>query len=333
MNLRNTRNRYRFNSLMQRWNVYSTYWNRTLRSIENGTYFRNVARAGRDAIRKGVDIPDEVLRALPPLQREKLLAQRDKLRAKAVAEGKLPASGEPAAVGSRPGVVQISEDEAAENEKIFSSDGDFDATFDNLFGSLGEDAAKATAPVAPPSRPPAPTAPPSRPPAPPVAVSPPTAPSSRPPAPGAPRPPTAPPSRPPPIPAAARAPTAPPSVPPGARPPTAPPSVPPAARPAPGTPAAGAPRPVAPPTRPPTPRPPTKIPPGMDERSMQELYQRFLAAKREVGEDPSNVKYESLLQTVAAQAPKIMAQHHAQGVEFQVAVKDNKVILKAQPKK
>ena len=69
MNIRNTGIRYRFNALSQRWGVYQTYWNRTLRAIESGTYTRNVVKAGREAVRRGVEMPEEVLRAPPRARR------------------------------------------------------------------------------------------------------------------------------------------------------------------------------------------------------------------------------------------------------------------------
>ena len=39
-----------------------------------------------------------------------------------------------------------------------------------------------------------------------------------------------------------------------------------------------------------------------------------------------------LLRTIEQQAPKIMEEHHAKGVEFHVVVKDNQVVLRAKPK-
>jgi hypothetical protein len=58
--IRNTGQRFRFHSLQQRWNIYITYWNRTMREIEAGTYKRDVARVTRKAAREGQAIPDEV---------------------------------------------------------------------------------------------------------------------------------------------------------------------------------------------------------------------------------------------------------------------------------
>jgi hypothetical protein len=59
--IRNTGLRFRFNTMLQKWNIYVTYWNRTLREIENGTYVRHVARARRAAEREGKQLPSEML--------------------------------------------------------------------------------------------------------------------------------------------------------------------------------------------------------------------------------------------------------------------------------
>lgn len=42
--IRNTALKFRFRSMVQKFHSYSTYWNRTLREIENGTYRRHIER-------------------------------------------------------------------------------------------------------------------------------------------------------------------------------------------------------------------------------------------------------------------------------------------------
>lgn len=54
--IRNTGLRYRYRTLVQRLNVYRTYWSRNLRAIENGTFFRDVAKASRNLAQKGLDM-------------------------------------------------------------------------------------------------------------------------------------------------------------------------------------------------------------------------------------------------------------------------------------
>ena len=57
--IRNTGARFRFHSLQQKWNIYVTYWNRTMREIEAGTYRRDVARLTRKVDREGGEITEE----------------------------------------------------------------------------------------------------------------------------------------------------------------------------------------------------------------------------------------------------------------------------------
>jgi hypothetical protein len=52
-----------------------------------------------------------------------------------------------------------------------------------------------------------------------------------------------------------------------------------------------------------------------------------------VGERTDNLSYDKLVSTLSKQAPAIMKQHNARGVEFNVVVKGDKVVLKAKPKK
>jgi hypothetical protein len=83
----------------------------------------------------------------------------------------------------------------------------------------------------------------------------------------------------------------------------------------------------------PRPAPAAPTPPGMNQRQVQDLYQKYVQAKKSVGEPTDAKTYDRLLRTLHAQAPKIMKQHRASEVEFQVAVKDNAVVLQAKPKK
>jgi hypothetical protein len=99
--------------------------------------------------------------------------------------------------------------------------------------------------------------------------------------------------------------------------------------------------PKPPPPKPPPPPPPpppakpsaTKPPPGMSEQQARDLHARYVQARKLVGDKAADVTYEKLMATLHKQAPKIMSDHKASGVEFNVVIKDDKVILKAKPKK
>ena len=62
------------------------------------------------------------------------------------------------------------------------------------------------------------------------------------------------------------------------------------------------------------------------------LYAKYVKAKEMVGEAAGPGAYGKLLKTINSQAPKIMDQYKAKGVEFSVVVKDNQVIIRAKPK-
>ena len=54
--INNTRLRYRYRSLVARFNTYRTYWYRTMRAINNGTYHRDVARLRRKMSAEGINV-------------------------------------------------------------------------------------------------------------------------------------------------------------------------------------------------------------------------------------------------------------------------------------
>ena len=71
----------------------------------------------------------------------------------------------------------------------------------------------------------------------------------------------------------------------------------------------------------------------MSEQQARDLHAKYVQARKLVGEKTDDVTYEKLMATLHKQAPKIMSDHKASGVEFNVVIKDDKVILKAKPKK
>jgi hypothetical protein len=51
--------RFRFQALTQKWVLHLTYWNRTMREIEAGTYRRDIARAQRHMAQRGGVLTEE----------------------------------------------------------------------------------------------------------------------------------------------------------------------------------------------------------------------------------------------------------------------------------
>jgi hypothetical protein len=70
----------------------------------------------------------------------------------------------------------------------------------------------------------------------------------------------------------------------------------------------------------------------MTDADVKALYARYVQAKELVGQSPGPGAFSQLLNTIHAQAPKIMEQYQAQGVDFSVVIKDNQVIIRAKPK-
>jgi hypothetical protein len=92
LQIRNTGMRYRLATLTQKFGAYNSYWKRTLRQIENGTYIRNLSKIGREAVRTGAEIPEEILAAMPKRMREQVL--RDREQALAIAKRRRGDAGE-----------------------------------------------------------------------------------------------------------------------------------------------------------------------------------------------------------------------------------------------
>ncbi|MBC7978062.1 MAG: hypothetical protein H7138_24025, partial [Myxococcales bacterium] len=93
MQIRNTALRYRYATLGQKFGSYNSYWRRTLRQIESGTYTRNLSKIGRQAARSGSDLPEEILAAMPKRMREQVKRDRDAALAAAKRREKAPSDG------------------------------------------------------------------------------------------------------------------------------------------------------------------------------------------------------------------------------------------------
>lgn len=77
MPIHNASLRFRFQSLMQKWVVLTTYWNRTLREIEAGTFRRDLAKAHRFlAERGGAFTEADAIRLGIPASRAKAFVER-----------------------------------------------------------------------------------------------------------------------------------------------------------------------------------------------------------------------------------------------------------------
>lgn len=97
--------RFRYQALSQKWVLHTTYWNRTMREIEAGTYRRDMARAQRHLAQRGgvlseeeaiaIGIPKNRVRAFIARQ-QKDAAKRNTSDLKAVTDSHPAASESPA---------------------------------------------------------------------------------------------------------------------------------------------------------------------------------------------------------------------------------------------
>ncbi len=364
--IRNTALRFRLTTVTQKFGSYNTYWKRTMQSIEQGRYQRDINRARRKAQRQGEDIPDELLNSMPKAMRDRI--RRDREKVAEVAERNehddeamifdsvpeehdtedwdlqhlldgLDGDAAPVAKPARPQVYQIDDNDDMLDDRI-----------DELFAAITDEPPK----PAPRPQPAARTAPPQ-----PAAIE--RTPVPQPVQAAQPRPPQpvqAAQARPSQLPPIERTPALQPAQtnvtgslssgsvtqqpPPQARPP-APRAVPdigarPPATPPRAVPDIGARPPATPPARPATPaaaaRPtPAAIPPppGMTEAETRSLYEQYRQARQLVGGE--DISYDRLKQKLNEQAPRIMQQYKAKGLQYDVVVKDDKVVLKASPKR
>jgi hypothetical protein len=359
---RNTALRFRYHQLYQRYTTLATYWQRTARQIEEGTYRRQLQRINRRRV-------DEVARTLAPprpaeesstpppafelnpdetLDVRSLLDDFDLDQVASALEVSLPqasvpakASGEMAAHLRATGRMSVPN--AASLGPVAAAPAAPEAAprtvgrFARPNANAGAPPAMAPANDVTPAKPAAND--PPRPPAlPPTGRGTGTVPMPPPSSRGAvPMPP--PPSRGtgtvpmPPIPSAARAggTGTVPMPPPPAKPPlpnvaakAGPPPVAPAARPAP--PAAVPARPSVPTAR--TPQPTGAVPrvEGLDEQRMRRIYDEYAAAKRKNNE--GEVRFETLAGSISKMMPDLSKKHAGKQIDFEVVLKDGRVGLK-----
>jgi hypothetical protein len=307
--IRNTALRFRLTTITQKFGSYNTYWKRTIQAIEQGRYARDIAKAQRRANRMGEDVPDELLVNMPKAMRDRIRRDREKLAAHGDAEH---AGHEEAMVYDFPPEDSDTEPDLDIQRILDGLDRETAPAVrpqarqqvhqieeDDFDGRLDELFASLTGEAEPVAAPPPKPAPAPRP-APAQAATPPRAIPD--------------------IPAR-----------PAATPPRAIPDIP--AR----TAATSRPATSSPSASPVRPAPPVETsavppPPGMTEAETRVLYEQYRQARQLVG-GGDDMTYDRLKRKLNEQAPRLMEQYNAQGVRYDVVVKDDKVVLKATPKR
>ena len=67
------------------------------------------------------------------------------------------------------------------------------------------------------------------------------------------------------------------------------------------------------------------------EAEWREVYQKFVAAKKECGEPTDSLTYEKFEVTLRKNRDAIMQRHRVQRVKFSVYIKEGRAALKANP--
>jgi hypothetical protein len=354
--IRNTALRYRFQMLLQKYNTYQTHWQRVCREIENGTYKRHLLRAQRrfgssrpPRRRSSMLPPDPRPEPGAPLPQDLAaeLAELDREFAPASVDVEIPFDDKPSSrppprPTPRPPVVSIPPSPglpssafaappaprpvAAGGSPVWKKVGP---------GAPGPSPAQGApspwrGPAAPSPPPPHPSPAGPQPPLramPPVGLPPAPPPARRPSPPGGP-------AQPPARPAATAAPSAPKAAPPAHPRPDGPQSVPrPVQAGAPPAPPPRAqpprPNPSSPPPRPPSFAPPRPAPaPGeLSDKRLRQIYVEYVDARRRQNESTAAITYQSVAKSLRESEDKLR-QRHGKDVDFEVAVKDGKTILR-----
>ncbi len=356
----NTAKRFKFQTLVQRYNSLQQYWNRTCRDIENGTYKRHVQRAER---RFGVTGDADQTLGKNATQREDATAESDEADpAKKAAAAREQAGNDLASLldsntdldTAMSNVLAELEKKPARTEPVATAEKPNDTTGrttnTGLLGRLGKSEEGRETGLRTKTSP-RPTGLQGLPPLKPVAKSStgksvPPRPTPRaergaqiiPQQPANPRLPSRPPQRP------ARPLTSPgvaglpPIKPPAApliKPPAAPPLKPPAAPPLKPPAAPPLKPPAAPPLKPPTaagaPAPPRRAvaqPSGgqLSENRIKALHQSYVDARKQT--NASSVSLEKLAKSLRDTEQKLRQKHRGRDIDFDVSIKDGKAILK-----
>jgi hypothetical protein len=67
---------------------------------------------------------------------------------------------------------------------------------------------------------------------------------------------------------------------------------------------------------------------GMSEEKIQNIYQRYVEARRQNAERTDNVRLETVAKTVRDMLPKLAEKHAGKNIDFEVVLKDGRVALK-----
>ena len=74
-------------------------------------------------------------------------------------------------------------------------------------------------------------------------------------------------------------------------------------------------------------------PPNSENRDsyQRRIFDEYITAKKNLGEDTSDLEFDSFIKKMEQNADQLKDQHQAKDIRFDVIVRDGKVVLKPQP--
>jgi hypothetical protein len=69
--------------------------------------------------------------------------------------------------------------------------------------------------------------------------------------------------------------------------------------------------------------------PGLSDDRLQKIYQSYLLAKRECNEPTEGLTFDHVAKRIREQVPELLKQANGRTIDFKVAIKDGKAVLRA----
>jgi hypothetical protein len=85
---------------------------------------------------------------------------------------------------------------------------------------------------------------------------------------------------------------------------------------------------AAPPATPAAPKAAPELP-GLSDDRLQKIYQSYLLAKRECNESTDGLTFDHVAKRIREQVPELVKQANGRKIDFKVAIKDGKAVLRA----
>jgi hypothetical protein len=75
--------------------------------------------------------------------------------------------------------------------------------------------------------------------------------------------------------------------------------------------------------------PPKPAPGGMDDNHLRNIYDSYVRAKKECNESVEGLTFDHVANRIRDQVPELLKQANGRRIDFKVAIKDGKAVLRA----